>query len=400
MNNTMPASLPVARTEPLIVILDDEPSILSSLRSLLHRCPYRMHFFTQSGEALEFIMQQTPDLVISDMRMPDMNGTEFLTRVHRLCPATTRLLLSGYEDKKIIIDAIARGVAQMYILKPWEDDEILGILRSALAGREELRAKNLEDYIHAITSLPSSPALRAQVKLVFSRSERSIKEVASQVEKDPGLVAQLMHVANSVFFGARNPIANIQEAITFIGLEYVEGLILGTELFKHRTTGGDASTTKAIEDLWHHAMNRAFVGRAIASHWEEYSLPQPAYIACLLLDIGFVVRLQMNPEEFLSLTRLARELGTSLHRAEQRLFEVDHTEIGAALLRFWNFPGEIVAAISAHHSESTRDPLTRLVQMADVIEAADFTRLHDVTLNPTIVLLQKEIYVGNSSSKT
>jgi HD-like signal output (HDOD) protein len=383
-----------------MVIVDDETSILRALRSLFHRHPFRVEVFSECSEALGFITQQTPDIVISDMRMPEMTGAEFLTGVQALCPVSMRLLLSGYEDKKVIIDAIAQGIAQMYILKPWEDEEILGIIHSALAVRDDLRTKNLETYIHGITSLPSSVLMQAQIKRVFSESERSIKEVAAGVEKDPGLVAQLLRVANSVFVGARNPIANIQEAISFIGLEYVEGLILGTGMSRFYTGGADSAATKTIEDLWSHAMNRAFVGRAIAIRWPEYPRPQSAYITCLLLDIGFVVRLQMNPGEFLKLTQLADELCVPLHQAEQRLFDVDHTEIGAALLRFWNFPGEIVAAIAAHHGEHTADPLTRLVQMADVIEAGDFAQRHDTTLNATIEQLQKEIFTSNDSLKT
>jgi HD-like signal output (HDOD) protein len=242
--------------------------------------------------------------------------------------------------------------------------------------------------------------VQAHIKQVFQKSERSIREIAGEVEKDPGLVAQLVRVANSVFFGARNPIANIQEAITFIGLEYVEGLILGTGMFKSLTYDADGSTAKAIEDLWRHAIHRAFVGRSIASGWPEYPHAQSAYIACLLLDIGFVVRLQMNPREFLQLTQLAQDLRVPLHQAESKLFDVDHSYIGAALLRFWNFPAEIVTAIAAHHSDHAIEPLTRLVQMADVIEASDFTRSHDVRLNPTIEQLQKDMFTSNESTGT
>ena len=395
-------SVPFPETDapPLILILDDEPSILSALRSLLHRHAFRLQVFSECAEALRFIAEHTPDMIISDMRMPEMSGAEFLTKATALCPVSVRLLLSGYEDKKIIIDAISQGIAQMYILKPWEDEDILSIIQAALDAREDLRTKNLETYIHGITSLPSSPLVQAQLKQVFRKSERSIREIAAEVEKDPGLVAQLVRVANSVFFGARNPIANVQEAITFIGLEYVESLILGTGMIRSLTFDADASATKAIEDLWRHAIQRAFVGRSIASRSPEYAHAQSAYIACLLLDIGFVVRLQMNPREFLQLTQLAQNLHVPLHQAESKMFDVDHSYIGAALLRFWNFPAEIVTAIAAHHSEHAIEPLTRLVQMADVIEAADFTRSHDVRLNPAIEQLQKDLFTSNESTGT
>jgi HD-like signal output (HDOD) protein len=385
---------------PLVVIVDDEPSILAALRSLLHRSPFRLQLFADCEPALQYITEQTPDIIISDMRMPIMDGTAFLTRVRAICPVSMRLLLSGYEDKGVIIDAIAHDVAQMYILKPWEDEEIISIIRSALLAHEDLRKRKLEGYIHGISSLPSSPLIQAQITQVFTKSDRSIKEVAAGVEKDPVLVAQLVRVANSVFFGARNPVANIQEAVMFIGLEYVEGLILGTHMFKALAGTMDKTTTRAIENLWRRAINRAIIGRTIAAQWPEYPHQHPAYITCLLMDIGFIVRLQMDPKEFLQLIALAHELHVPLHQAEERLFAVDHAIIGAALLRLWNFPPDIVAAIRAHHSEHTDDPLTRLIQMADIIEASDLGQHHDTRLNPTIVELQTHIFDAAQPSRT
>jgi HD-like signal output (HDOD) protein len=389
---------PADGAEPLIVILDDEPSILATLRSLFHRSPYRLQLFSEYGPALRFITEHTPEVIISDMRMPEMNGMVFLAKARELCPVSSRLLLSGYEDKSLIIEAVANGTAQMYILKPWEDNEFLSIIRSTLAAREDLRKKRLEEYIHSIKALPSSPLVHAQVRQVFTRQERSIREVATSVETDPVVVAQLLRVANSVFFGARNPIVNIQEAITFIGLEYVEALILGSRMFTAMVTHTEESTKHAIEDLWRHAMQRATIGRAIAAHWPDYPHQQPAYIACLLLDIGFIVRLQMDPEEFLRLTDLASALELPLHQAEDRLFEVDHAAIGAALLRLWNFPSPIVAAIAAHHSAHTDDPLTQLTQMADIIEASDLGRRHDPRLDPTIVKFQEGLFAPQARS--
>jgi HD-like signal output (HDOD) protein/CheY-like chemotaxis protein len=384
--------------DPLIVILDDEPSILAALRSLFHRRPYRIQLFTECGPALQFLTGQTPDIIISDMRMPVMNGMSFLTKAQELCPVTTRLLLSGYEDKSLIIEAVAKGTAQMYILKPWEDEEILEIVRSALSAREDLRRRHLETYIHSITTLPSSPLVQEQVKQVFTKHERSIREVATIVEKDPVLVAQLMRVANSVFFGARNPITNIQEAITFIGLEYVEGLLLGSRMFASLGTTQDEAALRAITELWHHAVQRGLIGRTLAAHWPDYPHQQPAYLACLLLDIGFIVRLQMNPGDFHRLTALASTQAVPLHQAEGRLFDVDHAAIGGALLRLWNIPPSIVCAIEGHHSVHTDDALTQLAQIADAIESGDPGRRHDPRLDPAIQRFRTDLFASRDSS--
>ena len=92
-----------------LLLVDDEPSILSSLRRLLRTSGYQIHT-AESGQAgLEILEREAIDLVISDMRMPEMDGATFLEQVRARWPATTRILLTGYADVSSTIAAINRG---------------------------------------------------------------------------------------------------------------------------------------------------------------------------------------------------------------------------------------------------------------------------------------------------
>ncbi|MGE8144884.1 HD domain-containing phosphohydrolase [Pseudomonas frederiksbergensis] len=129
----MEEQLPTTLTDkPKVLLVDDEESILSSLRRLLRGQPYDVLLATSGAQALEIMAQQPIDLVMSDARMPNMDGATLLAHIHQLYPTTTRILLTGYADLPTIIKAINDGQIHRYISKPWNDEELLLTLRQAL----------------------------------------------------------------------------------------------------------------------------------------------------------------------------------------------------------------------------------------------------------------------------
>lgn len=129
------------RTPATLLLVDDEASILSSLRRLLRPAGYRI-LTAESGRAgLDILEHEVVDLVISDMRMPEMDGAKFLEQVRSRWPEVTRLLLTGYADVTSTIEAINRGEIYRYISKPWDDNELTLIIRDALE-RRRLQGEN------------------------------------------------------------------------------------------------------------------------------------------------------------------------------------------------------------------------------------------------------------------
>ena len=128
-----------------ILCVDDEPNILSALRRLLRPKGYKI-LVADSGKAgLEILQTEHVDLIISDMRMPEMDGAQFLEHVRAQWPETVRLLLTGYADVSSIIEAINRGEIYRYITKPWDDNDIVLVVRHALERRLlEQEKKRLE----------------------------------------------------------------------------------------------------------------------------------------------------------------------------------------------------------------------------------------------------------------
>ena len=149
-----------------IVVVDDEKIVTSAFNTLLKVEGFSdAHFFNNPKEAIEFLKENQPDLVISDFLMPEMNGLEFLTEVKNLYPEVSRILLTGYADKENAIRAINEVGLYRYIEKPWNNDDLIiniknGIERSYLLSQLrqkilelEVAKKELEKYSHNLEQL-------------------------------------------------------------------------------------------------------------------------------------------------------------------------------------------------------------------------------------------------------
>lgn len=129
-----------------ILCVDDEPNILSSLRRLFRSKGYDVIIANSGHEGLITLETEKVDLVISDMRMPMMDGAAFLEKVRARWPDLIRILLTGYADMQSTIDAINRGEIYRYITKPWDDNDIVLVVKEALERKDLEREKNrLED---------------------------------------------------------------------------------------------------------------------------------------------------------------------------------------------------------------------------------------------------------------
>lgn len=137
------AHLLMTEQRPTLLLVDDEPSILSSLKRLLRPEGYRILTAESGAEGLELLETEPIAMIISDMRMPGMDGAEFLAKARERWPAVVRVLLTGYADMGSTVTAINEGQIYRYISKPWNDGEMLLMVRDVLQ-RIELERENAQ----------------------------------------------------------------------------------------------------------------------------------------------------------------------------------------------------------------------------------------------------------------
>lgn len=132
----LPEAFAATRSERTLLLLDDEDNVLRSLVRLFRRDGYRLLTASSVREAFDLLASNAVQVIVSDQRMPDMDGTEFLGRVRNLYPDTIRMVLSGYTDLATITDAINRGAIYRFLTKPWNDDELREHIRDAFRAHE------------------------------------------------------------------------------------------------------------------------------------------------------------------------------------------------------------------------------------------------------------------------
>ncbi|MBK7564779.1 MAG: EAL domain-containing protein [Propionivibrio sp.] len=127
-----------------LLLVDDDPEILNALKRLLHRSGYRILTATSGAAALELLALNDVQVIVSDQRMPEMSGSEFLSRVKDLYPDTVRMILSGYSDLADLTNAINRGAISRFLIKPWVDDELREQIHTAFIHQAHEQAARVD----------------------------------------------------------------------------------------------------------------------------------------------------------------------------------------------------------------------------------------------------------------
>jgi response regulator RpfG family c-di-GMP phosphodiesterase len=168
-------SAPMPSHRPTVLLVDDEESILNSLRRLLRGQPYDVLLATSGAQALDMLAQQPVNLVMSDARMPNMDGASLLAHVRQLYPETARIMLTGYADPGAIIKAINDGQIHRYISKPWNDEEMLLILRQSL---EHQHSEQERQRLERLTQVQND-----QLKLLNSTLEKHVAARTAELQQ-------------------------------------------------------------------------------------------------------------------------------------------------------------------------------------------------------------------------
>jgi EAL domain-containing protein (putative c-di-GMP-specific phosphodiesterase class I)/CheY-like chemotaxis protein len=127
--------------ERTLLVVDDEENVLHAIRRLLRSEGYRVLVAASGEEALELLAGNDVGVILSDQRMPGMSGSELLQKVRKMHPEIVRIILSGYSEASTITEAINKGEIYKYITKPWDNNELVALLRKAFVRYEETRGK-------------------------------------------------------------------------------------------------------------------------------------------------------------------------------------------------------------------------------------------------------------------
>jgi HD-like signal output (HDOD) protein/CheY-like chemotaxis protein len=353
-----------------ILFVDDEVMVLQGLQRMLRsmRAEWEMEFVESAAAALALLEQKPFDVIVSDMRMPHMNGAELLAEVMKRHPTTVRLILSGYADKDLILKCV--GSTHQYLAKPCDAESLKATVARASNLEDSLRNGRLKTLVCQMTRLPSIPSLYMQVVEKSSRSDASVEEIGAIIGRDIGMTAQVLKLTNSAFFGLSRQFSSASEAVAYLGLDTIKSLVLSIHAFS-QFEKAETGALK-IESLWNHSMQVASSAKRISKlEGQEPKAAEEAFTAGMLHDIGKLVLAVNLPNEYTEATRLARS-GLELPLAEYQVFGANHADVGGYLIGLWGLPVPVVEAVALHHApclatQPTFSPLTS-VHTANVLE--------------------------------
>jgi HD-like signal output (HDOD) protein len=335
-----------------ILFVDDERDLLDGLRARLykHRHDWNMKFVASGAEALATFEQQHVDLVVSDVRMPGMDGGQLLTTVKQRWPTTVRIIVSGYSDP---VQAVRlTSLAHQYVAKPCDGQLLENIIERCFNLQDLLAQEPLRRMVGSIGELPAMPKTYGRLQAALSQPNVTAGEVADIVNADAAIASKVLQITNSAFFRLRKPMVRIKDAVTYLGFATIRNLVLSAEIFSQwknplNSLGVDP------EQLQNHAQLAAAACKSLAG---GRASPDDAWLAGLLHDIGYWVLVQECPEQLGKALELSRSRHLPLFECERLTTGATHAEIGAYLLGLWGLPYSIVEAVALHHAPTSITP--------------------------------------------
>jgi HD-like signal output (HDOD) protein/CheY-like chemotaxis protein len=328
-----------------ILFVDDEPNVLEALRGLLRkqRKHWEMSFVGGGEEALSELLAGPYDVIVSDMRMPGMDGATLLRRVQTDYPHIVRIVLSGQTEQEISRRMV--HIAHQFLSKPTDGRELQQIIEHACNLQELLEHPALRQIAAQIGRLPPKPALYSRLVQVLENPNSSMADAAAVIEKDPATAATMLQLVNSAFFGVPQRVGDIKTAVSYLGLEMVKTLALSVEMRGSQPAAPPCPGFDPVE-AQEHALLAARISRRLLP---DRVHGQDAFSASMLKDIGALVLQARLADPFRRMVEQARASGRPLTDVETETLGLSHAEIGAYLLSIWGLPYTIVEAVAHHH---------------------------------------------------
>ncbi len=333
-----------------ILFIDDQEPVLRGIERMLEAAEveWDTEFVTSGSEALTRLAADAAiDTVVTDMKMPGMDGAQFLTVVSDRYPHIVRVVLSGEADK----EAVLRAVKPMhqYLSKPCDASTLVSTIARAGALRDILISDRLQRMMGGIPSLPSVPGVYRNLMTAMEDEDVSTDDVGDIVAQDPAMTTKILQLVNSAVFGLRQSVADPGHAVGLLGIDTIRALTLTVGVFQQYEQNGLAEFS--IEDLMQHSLKVAWSGRriALAEHFSKDQTAE-AFTGGLLHDVGKLVLLQAAPTEFRETLKKSKQDAIPAWRAEVEIFGASHAEIGARLLSMWGIPQSIVEIVALHHA--------------------------------------------------
>jgi HD-like signal output (HDOD) protein/ActR/RegA family two-component response regulator len=324
-----------------LLFVDDEPRVLQGLRAGLYmrRRDWDMHFAEGGAKAIELLRESHFDVLVTDLRMPGVDGATLVARARTDSPGTIRVVLSGYADAGQSQGLVS--LAHRYLSKPCDSKQIEECIDRCLATQALIESQELRMQLGAVGALPPLPSTFAALQRALADPSIDLSKISAIIQKDPAVSAKVLQVCNSAFFRLPRRVSSIKQAVSYLGLSTVRSMVLSAELFR---PGKPLSPGLDLGQMQRHALSVAAIARSLAG---DAAWAEDAFLAGLLHDVGFLLLARQYKDQMQQALE-ATAAGMPLAEAEQKYVGVTHGVAGGYLLGLWGLPYEVVDAVANH----------------------------------------------------
>ena len=335
-------------TRKRILFLDDDVNVLSGIRRMMRdeRDEWKMEFVSHAADALSVMEDDHYDVVVSDLRMPGMNGVEFLEEVRSKYPETIRFILSGYSEQPLQEQAVM--VAHQFVSKPCDASRLKSLITRSFALRDKLKSETVTKVLSKLRNLPVMPDVYNNIINILKTPNANPRQIGEMIASDIGMSAKTLQVTNSAFYGLANEIVDPVHAVVYLGLKTVEALVLTHGVFAELSE-------KSVKDffvdgLQSHCFRVGTLTKKICkAHQMSQEDIEVATMAGILHDAGKMVLISQFPDEYREIILRSRAECVGADHIESQLLGVSHAELGGCLLNLWGLPNAIIEAATYHH---------------------------------------------------
>ena len=331
-----------------IIFVDDEINIINALKRMLFpmQKEWEMHFVDSGEKALEFMANNPVDIIVTDMRMPEMDGVTLLTEVQKRHPEVIRIVLSGYSDQKDILKTV--NLAHQFLSKPCSSQKLKEVINNTFEIIKILNNEDAKRKISKIDSLPSLPDTYQQINEEMNKEDCSLKKIADIIASDIGMSANILKLVNSSFFGLTNNVSSPHQAVNLLGLDILKGLLISSHLFQELKF--PKLTGFSIKKLMNHSLMVGNLSKIIAvANNANKKVIDDSFIAGMLHDVGKLILLSNFTVSYQVVINEVRNENLPIVQVENSVLGISHAEIGAYLLGLWGLSESIVEAVALHH---------------------------------------------------
>lgn len=350
--------------EAKILFVDDEQLVLEAIQNqLFSKIDVWQADFANSGDqAVKMLAETAYDIVVSDMRMPGMDGATLLMHARDHYPNAMRIVLSGFAVPEAAIAAMP--FAHQYLAKPCTQEVLIETIENTLRIRGVSQDPDVRLGVSKVMDLPTHLGVYTELVTVLEDENTDFEDIAAVIEKDQSLTLKVMFIANSALFATANPAESTYEAVQRIGGQALKMLVLAVEIAGLIDEGDDPET---IERREHSERVTQIVGGMLQDYPREQ---MSGAIAAVLHDLGYMVFSSFISERYEEkvLSKAACKIERVALEIEE--FGVSYAELGSLLLKLWRLPEVVVSAVADQHSKNKESFIDRPVSVALML--ADF----------------------------